>query len=116
MKNSLLRTLRSQHPEHTFKLGERFAPGVASGLVVGGGATTRSAVYALSTLGLSPIFLINRDEEEVRMVVDSFKTTALAGLELIHLRNVADVDRYLGDGLTAGEKPGLAMVVGAIPG
>jgi shikimate 5-dehydrogenase len=72
-------------------------------------------VYALSTLGLSPIFLINRDEEEVKMVVDSFKSTVLSGLELIHLRSPADVDRYLGDGQTQGEKPGLAMVVGAIP-
>ena len=49
------------------------------------------------------------------MVVDSFKSTTLAELELIHLRSPADVDRYLGDGQAQGEKPGLAMVVGAIP-
>lgn len=114
VKNSLLRSLRHQHPNYTFSLGQRFVPGTASGLVVGGGATTRSAVYALSTLGLSPIFLINRDDEEVKMVVESFKTTTLAGLELIHLKGPQDVDRYLGNG-GQGEKPGLAMVVGAIP-
>ncbi len=50
------------------------------------------------------------------MVVDSFKTTTLKDVELIHLRDVQDVDKYLGDGVRKGEKPGLAMIVGAIPG
>jgi quinate dehydrogenase len=36
-----------------------------AGVVIGGGATTRSAVYALSTMGLHPIYLCNRDVNEV---------------------------------------------------
>jgi len=37
-------------------------------------------------------------------------------LELIHLRSVEDVDRYLGSGERKEGKPGIAIAVGAIPG
>jgi quinate dehydrogenase len=84
--------------------------------VIGGGATTRSAVYALMTLGLSPIFLINRDNEEVRMVMENFESMGVDKPELIHLKSVEDIDQCLGNGSTKGEKPELAIVVGAIPG
>ncbi len=88
---------------------------------MGGGATTRSAVYALHTIGLNPIFLINRDPAEVEAVVESFKCfkgEQGESIDLIHLRGVEDVDRYLGSGEAgqSGEKPSLAMIVGAIPG
>lgn len=40
------------------------------GMVVGGGGTSRAAVYALQTwLGCSPIYMINRDKSEVDAVI-----------------------------------------------
>ncbi|KAF5317943.1 hypothetical protein D9619_012213 [Psilocybe cf. subviscida] len=115
VRNSLLRTLRVQHPERSLSIVQKFRRDAGSALVIGGGATTRSAVYALMTLGLSPIFLINRDEKEVRLVIESFKFMGTEEPELIHLRSLEDIDRYLGNGSTKGEKPELAIVVGAIP-
>ena len=105
-----------QHPERHLSFDQKFHPGVGSALVIGGGATTRSAAYALKTLGLAPIFLINRDEKEVRMVIENFEAMGADKPELIHLTSVEDVDRYLGGGSTKAEKPELAIVVGAIPG
>jgi quinate dehydrogenase len=75
-----------------------------SGMVIGGGGTTRAAVYALNKyLGLSPIYLVNRDEQEVRDVIDHF-ADKLDG-ELIHLSSVAAAD-----GIAAPR-----YIVGAIP-
>lgn len=114
MRNALLRAWHAQHPGHTAAPHARFPSGAASALVIGGGATTRSAVYALHHLGLEPIYLVNRDADEVARVVESFTG---AGVELVHLRSVADVDAHLSLG---GAEEGkarreLAVVVGAIP-
>jgi shikimate 5-dehydrogenase len=116
-----LHTLRAQHPYHNFRSNQKFPSGAASALVIGGGATTRSAVYALSTLGLNPIFLVNRDEEEVRAVIESFAASSTSNgcLELIHLRGVDVVHKYFGASMTDGGEertPTLAIIVGAIPG
>src|SRR6202035_3168836 len=44
--------------------------GSTAGMVIGGGGTTRAAVYALNKyLGCSPIYLVNRDRQEVRDVL-----------------------------------------------
>jgi quinate dehydrogenase len=84
-------------------------------MVIGGGATTRSAVHALYTLGMNPIFLANRDEGEVKITIEEFegKKKDGKGVELIHLKSVDDVEKYLSE---EGGKPGVAMIVGAIPG
>jgi len=121
VRNALLRTLRAQHPSYAFRGNQRFPSGAASALVIGGGATTRSAVYALSTLGLNPIFLVNRDEEEVRSVIESFATSSTSRdyPELIHLRGIDVVDKYFGASMTDGGEqrtPPLTIIVGAIPG
>lgn len=122
-----------QHPTHAaFANGggaPRFEPGVASAMVIGGGATTRSAVYALSGLGLAPIFLLNRDDDEVRGVIESFQVQQEAppGPELIHIRSAEDVERYIGrhggtappqgeEGESRERSPNLAIIVAAIPG
>ncbi|KAF3925488.1 hypothetical protein AA313_de0201866 [Arthrobotrys entomopaga] len=44
----------------------------ASGLVIGAGGTSRAAIYALATLGLSPIYIINRTAENSKQMVASF--------------------------------------------
>jgi quinate dehydrogenase len=62
-------------------------------------------VHALHTLGLSPIFLVNRDPAEVEAVVQTFPH-----LNLIHLAKIEDVDAH-----TKTSDPALVMAVGAIP-
>lgn len=52
-----------------------------SGLIIGGGGTTRAAIYALSKMGLSPIHLINRDSDETRSIIESFPQYELVALE-----------------------------------
>ncbi|KAI1811092.1 EPSP synthase-domain-containing protein [Poronia punctata] len=43
-----------------------------SGMVVGSGGTTRAAVYALRSLGLSPIYLVARNKPAVQEIISSF--------------------------------------------
>ncbi|KAJ3840314.1 shikimate dehydrogenase substrate binding domain-containing protein [Lentinula raphanica] len=66
IQNALLNQLRSQHPELSISSRASYPKGVGAGVVFGGGATTRSAVYALTKLGLHPIYLVNRDPGEVK--------------------------------------------------
>jgi quinate dehydrogenase len=79
-------------------------PASNAGMVIGGGGTTRAAVYALNKyLGCSPIYLVNRDRTEVREVVEHFAGTL--PVELIHLSSVAMADKISAP----------KFVVGAIP-
>ncbi|KAI0205808.1 EPSP synthase-domain-containing protein, partial [Astrocystis sublimbata] len=47
----------------------------ASGMVVGSGGTTRGAVYALHSLGFSPIYLVARNKSSVESIISSFPDT-----------------------------------------
>lgn len=79
-------------------------PKSSAGMVVGGGGTTRAAVYALNKfLGCSPIYLVNRDDKEVQDVIDHFAETL--PVELIHLSSSAAADKI--------DAP--RYIVGAIP-
>lgn len=67
VKNALLRALRLQHPDMVISPQGRYPDNFGgAGLIIGGGATTRSAAHALATLGLHPIYLVNRDVGEVK--------------------------------------------------
>ncbi|KAF8157113.1 hypothetical protein B0H34DRAFT_487264 [Crassisporium funariophilum] len=111
VRNTLLRALRLQFPALEIPTEGSYYPSVrGAGLVIGGGATTRSAIYALSLLGLSPVFLINRDDKEIEGIYLSFPALCRQG-GLIHLRDPTDVDRYL----KMSDSAILLMVVGAIP-
>lgn len=78
--------------------------GSNAGIVIGGGGTTRAAVYALNKyLGCSPVYLVNRDELEVRDVIDHFADKLQ--VKLIHLSSVAQADKI--------DAP--KYIVGAIP-
>jgi len=79
-------------------------PKGSAGMVIGGGGTTRAAVYALNKyLGCSPIYLVNRDEEEVQDVINHFASTL--PVELIHLSSGEAAQRI--------DAP--RYIVGAIP-
>ncbi|GLB38971.1 putative the AROM polypeptide catalyzes 5 consecutive enzymatic reactions in prechorismate polyaromatic amino acid biosynthesis [Lyophyllum shimeji] len=107
IRNALLRALRSQFPGIHISSEASYSPSSGSGgVVIGGGATTRSAVHALTLLGLSPLYLVNRDVTEVRAVQDSFPH-----LDIIHLKNPDDVEAHLAQQ----DSPRILMIVGAIP-
>ena len=43
-----------------------------SGLIVGGGGTARAAIYALYSMGYSPLYIVGRSPEKIKVVIDSF--------------------------------------------
>ena len=52
-------------------------------LIIGGGGTTRSAIYALHTwLNAAPIYLLNRFEDEAAAIITQY---AVQGIEVIAL-------------------------------
>ncbi|KAF9455851.1 hypothetical protein BDZ94DRAFT_1230489 [Collybia nuda] len=111
VRNALLRGVRMQFPKLTIPSEVSYPACVrGAGLVIGGGATTRSAAHALTLLGLSPIFLINRDVGEVRAVQVSLPHLTEKG-SLIHLRNPDDVEKHLAQP----DSVRILMIVGAIP-
>ena len=70
VKNALLEALRSQYP--SLPPSKVISPQArygkysrGAGVVVGGGATTRSAAHALWMMGLQSVYLVNRDIGEV---------------------------------------------------
>lgn len=74
-------------------------------LVVGGGGTSRSAVYSLTQfLGCSPIYIINRDKSEVDVVISECTASGF-GSSLIHVT----------DAVHAASLPPPTVVVSAIP-
>lgn len=75
------------------------------GLVVGGGGTCRAAIYALQKfMGCSPIYIINRDAEEVEAVLQECRAQGVAD-DLIHVSSTAQAEKL--------QPPG--AVVSAVP-
>ena len=114
VRNALIEGLRLQFPtlnnipcEASYRPSRKRAS--PAGLVIGAGAKARSAIYALSLLGLRPIFLLNRDDEEIECLMNFFPNLKKKK-GLIHLKNPTDVVHYLTKPLS----PVVLMVVGAI--
>lgn len=82
-----------------------------SAFIIGSGGTCRSAVWALHNLGLSPIYLLNRDEGESMDVVNHFSSLN------IDLRPLRSVEAFEGEKALrlAGKAGKLVAAVGAIP-
>jgi quinate dehydrogenase len=82
-----------------------------SAFIIGSGGTCRSAVWALHNLGLSPLYLLNRDEEESLDVVRHF---ASMDIDLRPLRSVEafEAEKKLRDQGKIGK---IVAAVGAIP-
>ncbi|KAI5474881.1 hypothetical protein MNV49_002303 [Pseudohyphozyma bogoriensis] len=76
-----------------------------SGFIIGGGGTTRAAVYAMKEMGISPVYLINRDAGETADIIASFpKETGY------DLRALTSVEQWGDD-----EASRCVVGVGAIP-
>jgi quinate dehydrogenase len=79
-------------------------------LVVGGGGTARAAVYALQNyLGCSPIYMVNRDESEVRAVIDECNARGF-GEDIIHVATVAQAEQLRAPGAVVSAVPDFAPV------
>lgn len=105
VRNSLLRQLGLQL-NRTFSSSDTFAPGHAAALSIGGGGAARSAIHAMHTMGLSPIYLMNRDQSEVDALFECFPE-----LPLVHLKNIAEAEKILAEP----GRPPIVAIVGAIP-
>ncbi|UZJ55200.1 hypothetical protein CBS101457_004520 [Exobasidium rhododendri] len=82
-----------------------------SAFIIGSGGTCRSAVWALHNLGLSPLYLLNRDEQESLDVVQHFSTM---NIDLRPLRSMEAYERERA--LREQGKVGkVVAAVGAIP-
>ncbi|GAC93626.1 hypothetical protein PHSY_001191 [Pseudozyma hubeiensis SY62] len=81
-----------------------------SAFIIGSGGTCRSAVYAVSQMGLSPIYLLNRDAAETQAVVEHFGNS-------LDLRPLRSIEAYNAEAAKrdAGEIGHIACAVGAIP-
>ncbi|GEM12678.1 pentafunctional AROM polypeptide [Rhodotorula toruloides] len=99
IKRALLATLPPEQQGKTKPFGEG-----RSAIIIGGGGTTRAAVYALSTLGLSPLWLINRDPKETAAIIS---TPSFAKYDL---RALEREDKWTNE-----EADRVACGVGAIP-
>jgi quinate dehydrogenase len=63
------------------------------GLVVGGGGTSRAAIYAFQNfLGCSPIYMVNRDKNEVDAVIQECNSRGY-GQDIKHVSTVAEAQR-----------------------
>jgi hypothetical protein len=68
---------------------------------------------------MNPIFIVNRDSTEAEAIKRNFEgLKEVERLEIVHLRSTEEVDMWLGGGEGGGRAraPGVAMIVGAIPG
>lgn len=68
--NSLLASVKGKEREEEEEVTPVFQG--RWGFIIGGGGTTRAAVYALSRLGVKRIFLINRDPLETQEIIKQF--------------------------------------------
>lgn len=75
------------------------------GLVVGGGGTCRAAIYALQKfMGCSPIYIINRDAEEVEAVLKECRAQGVAD-DLIHVSSTAQAEKLQAPGAVVSAVP-----------
>jgi quinate dehydrogenase len=121
--------MREEDARFEVATGRQPEPESIIGAVIGGGATTRSAIVALRHLGCSTIFVVNRDEDEVNAIQSWFSDICQSDGEpsedalrpgrfgLIHVRDPHELDRRLsGIKDDPSSRPRLGLIVGAIPG
>ncbi|KAJ9608142.1 hypothetical protein H2200_007130 [Cladophialophora chaetospira] len=80
------------------------------GLVVGGGGTCRAAVYALRRfMDCSPVYIINRDAEEVEAVIRECRARGL-GQNLIHVSSTDQARKLAAPGAIVSAVPDFSPV------
>ena len=81
-----------------------FPSAPAAAFVIGGGATTKSAIFALSTLKVSPIYVLNRDAAEVDDLKQQYPD-----IDLVYLTSDEQAQQAIATG------PPIVVSVGVIP-
>lgn len=74
------------------------APTRTPALVIGAGGTARAAIFALSQMNYSPVFLLGRNREKLREVVSSMTSASEGqhpGLDLRAITSIGEVDESL---------------------
>ncbi|GJN91541.1 hypothetical protein Rhopal_004564-T1 [Rhodotorula paludigena] len=71
--NTLLSALLGKPSPFDASSPRSFAPQAkAAAFAIGGGGATRASIHAMHALGLSPIFIANRDDAEIEAIVRHF--------------------------------------------
>jgi quinate dehydrogenase len=79
-------------------------------LIIGGGGTSRAAVYALqNSLGCSPIYMINRDAREVDAVINECNAHGFGG-NIIHVSTVGQAEKLAPPGAVVSAVPDFTPV------
>lgn len=82
--------------------GVTSAADAAPGLVIGGGGTARAAIFALHSMGYSPIYLVGRSPERM----DAMASTFPASYNLQILKDEASIDSLTLPAVAVGTIPG----------
>ncbi|CEH17296.1 pentafunctional arom polypeptide [Ceraceosorus bombacis] len=124
IRHAILRNVATQHgldpsfymrasATYQFPLDGRREGLKHSALIIGSGGTCRSAVWAAHRLGLSPLYLLNRDAPETADVVQYFDQRGMN----LDLRPLRSEQAWQEEALRreTGETGQLACTIGAIP-
>jgi quinate dehydrogenase len=78
------------------------------GLVVGGGGTSRAAIYAFQNfLGCSPIYMVNRDKSEVDAVIQECNSRGF-GKDIKHVSTISEAESLAPPGAIVSAIPDFA--------
>ncbi|KAJ9478919.1 putative Pentafunctional AROM polypeptide (putative) [Pseudozyma hubeiensis] len=88
------------------------------GLIVGAGGASRAAAYALTKLGCQTIFIVNRDDDEVKALVSDvqkgFTSVSMQVPTIEHLRTVEEAQRIISQAAGTEQSPPL-LAVSCVP-
>ncbi|MCJ1381673.1 3-dehydroquinate dehydratase (3-dehydroquinase) [Xylographa soralifera] len=77
-----------------------------SGLIIGGGGTARAAVYALHEMGYSPLYVVGRNPEKLKSLIETFpKTYQLQGITSWEEGSGLEQVPYIAIGTIPADKP-----------
>ncbi|KAL5413283.1 hypothetical protein PMIN06_009713 [Paraphaeosphaeria minitans] len=71
--------------------GAQGSAGLQAGLVIGGGGTSRAAIYALHEMQYSPIYLLGRNPQKMSVLREAFPEDY--NIQIVNAASIADVER-----------------------
>ncbi|GAA5826940.1 hypothetical protein JCM11251_002171 [Rhodosporidiobolus azoricus] len=111
LTNVLLSMLLDRPSPFSAATPTTFAPGTAAAFAIGGGGAVRAAIHSFSSdFRCEPIFLLNRDEEEMHAVVEHFRARGVGVIPLSTVEEAEEQVKRLED-----KRGRVVMGVGAIP-
>lgn len=77
--------------------------GDASAVVVGGGGTARAAIYALHSMGYSPIYIVGRNPSKLQSMISTFPTSY--NIRIVEGNGELDTVPHIAIGTIPGDRP-----------